>query len=364
MPTQEASSPAIRHISKATRDIIQFYIRGTVGSKIGDRLAEENENISSILTQLQQPDAQLSWGITRKNRKFSVIILVSEEGGPAHRIAKDIEQGYGGIVCSQVIGSAHGIPKGWDPQNDEFKAARPLNMGIFPGASISHHVGFPGTVGCIVRSARLGENSLGLLTASHVLSLDNIADQDDRVFVPAVQDGRGLKSEQCGTLVDYTVLPDFRSLLNGRANQFCCVDVAMVKQGDRAPFPGQTIVPNPSDINQMMPLKGVIGGEQATRYINRPVFKLGRTTGFTVGLLNVVGLQRQPIWLNEKQYHYMNILAVKARKGAPFSRAGDSGALVYTKDGWALGLVIGGTDELSFVTPLDACLETMQATLC
>ncbi len=53
--------------------------------------------------------------MTRKNRKFSVIILVSEGGGPAHRIAKDIEQGYGGVVCSQVIGSAHGIPKGWDP---------------------------------------------------------------------------------------------------------------------------------------------------------------------------------------------------------------------------------------------------------
>jgi hypothetical protein len=362
MRTPSESLPAIRHVSKATRDIIQHYVSGNVGVRIAERLVEENENVTSVLAELQKRDSQLSWGITRNDRKYSVIILLAEEGGPAHRVARDIEQGFGGIVSSQMVGTAHGIPKGWDPVS-EHKAASLLNFGIFPGASISHHVGFPGTVGCMVRSARLGENSLGLLTASHVLSLDNMADEDDRVFVPAVQDGAGLKSEQCGVLVDYTSLPEFRNLLSGRANQFCCVDVALVRQGEKRRFPERTMVPNPSDQNEMMPIRGVLGGEQAARYINKPVFKVGRTTGFSGGTLKIVGLQRQPIWLNEKPYHYTNILAVKARKGSPFSRPGDSGALVYTKDGWGIGLVIGGTDEFSFLTPLDACLATMQATL-
>jgi hypothetical protein len=208
---------------------------------------------------------------------------------------------------------------------------------------------------------------VGLLTASHVLALDNKADEDDGVFIPAIQDGGPGNRNRCGVLVDYSVLPDYRKALTGVANQFCCIDVALVKERERigpSKFAEKTMVPNPSNPEQTMPIKGVIGGEQATMYINRPVFKVGRTTGLTQGTLNIVGLQRQPIWLNNKPYHYTNILAIRARRGKPFSRPGDSGALVYTKDGWGLGLVVGGTDEFSFLTPLDACLESMRATLC
>jgi hypothetical protein len=157
MPTPNQGLPAVRHVSTATRDIIQIYLKGNAGSRIAERLAEENENFPPILAELQDPGSQISWGVTKKNGKFVVTILLAEEGGLAHKLAKDVEQAYEGVVSSQVIGSAHA----WDP-NKDFRAAAPVSEGVVcAGASISHHVGFPGTVGCIVRSGLLGENSLG-----------------------------------------------------------------------------------------------------------------------------------------------------------------------------------------------------------
>jgi hypothetical protein len=112
-----------------------------------------------------------------------------------------------------------------------------------------------------------------------------------------------------------------------------------------------------------MPIKEVIGGDKVADRLEQPVYKVGRTTGLTRGILEIVGLQRQPIRIDDQHYIYTNVLAVASYDNKPFSKAGDSGALVYTEDGCAIGLVIAGTDQVSYLSPLDACLRDIEATL-
>jgi hypothetical protein len=64
-----------------------------------------------------------------------------------------------------------------------------------------------------------------------------------------------------------------------------------------------------------------------------------------------------------KIYVYTDVIAVRRLESSPFSSPGDSGSLVYTEDGLALGLIIGATDELTYVSPMEKCLKEIEAEL-
>jgi hypothetical protein len=94
------------------------------------------------------------------------------------------------------------------------------------------------------------------------------------------------------------------------------------------------------------------------------VYKIGRSTDLTEGILDIVGLQRQVIRLPDNRlYLYTDVITVERAGRKPFSESGDSGALVYTADGYGIGFIIGGTEDMSFVSPMDVCLREIEAEL-
>jgi hypothetical protein len=353
-----AISPnADRNLARSTRDVLRAYI-GDEGDEIATGLERLNEVLPAVVAgpdqRLRAAEKQISWGITRQDGRYKVIIL--SEGNEIHRTVQSLGKTYDGVFVTRVPGRAHSF----DPAS-AIEHRRHLAMpDRAPGASIGHVSGYPGTLGCFVQTAGANGNWIGAISASHVLGRKGQSKKGDDILSPGHPDGARVRGAKIGVLEDFSLLTDFQDISD---NYLCCQDIALVKVTDMEDFPDRTMAWCPEDENKLIPIKEVIGGREVAERLGQPVYKRGRTTGLTRGILEIVGLQRQRIVIGGRDHIYTNILAVKCEDDTPFSKSGDSGALVYTEDGYPLGLVIAGTDQYSFVSPLDACLEDMKATL-
>jgi hypothetical protein len=355
-----AQTKTHEYLVSSTRDILRTYM-GDEGYEIAESLKTLNAVMPAILAG-RPADKQVSWGITRREGKFKVIILADDD---TDAMIQEIVRSYGGVFVNRLTAQVHSL----DPSLAKLSKSPSLPVRA-AGASIGHVSGYPGTLGCFVRATKKG-NWIGVISASHVLGRNNKSKTGDQILSPGHPDGPRAHSAEIGTLEDYILLPHFQSTSD---NYLCCQDIALVKIAniDRyEDIPDVTEVWSPQRPNTLMPIREVIGGQAVADRLGKWVYKVGRTTGLTRGTLDIVGLQRQRIVITdrdldekptERHYIYTNILAVRCEDG-PFSRAGDSGALVYTEDGCAIGLVIAGTEQYSFVSPLDACLQDMQATI-
>jgi hypothetical protein len=304
--------------------------------------------------QRRAAEKQISWGITRRDGCYKVLIL--SEGNEIHRAVQDLGEAYDGVFVTRVPGRAHSF----DPASARKHPAHFALPDRAPGASIAHVAGYPGTLGCFVLTAGSPGGRIGAISASHVLGRKGQSEKGDDILSPGHPDGPKIKGVKIDVLEEFSLLTDFQDESD---NYLCCQDIALVNVTDMQEFPDRTMAWCPKDEAKLIPVKGVIGGREVAERLGQPVYKRGRTTGLTRGILEIVGLQRQRIVIGGRDHIYTNILAVKCEDDTPFSKSGDSGALVYTEDGYPLGLVIAGTDQYSFVSPLDACLRDMKATL-
>lgn len=104
------------------------------------------------------------------------------------------------------------------------------------------------------------------------------------------------------------------------------------------------------------------------------VKKVGRTTGFTQGLIVAQSASPVPVSYAVNEYGvkktvwFEKVFIVVGDNGQPFSRPGDSGSLVVADDGTgnqvAVGLVFAGNDRgMSFVLPLPEVLDKLDLTI-
>lgn len=124
------------------------------------------------------------------------------------------------------------------------------------------------------------------------------------------------------------------------------------------------LVPDPKHTSRLKKISGVVRTEEVLEYSGREVYKIGRTTRFTAGTFSAIETTQVSIKLpNNRIYIYSNVYQVQSQPGKTFSKGGDSGAVVYTADFKALGLVVGGNDNYSWISPLDRCMEAMHIDL-
>jgi hypothetical protein len=358
-----------------TKEIVTHYLGGE-GARVAEALIDHGNRLPPVVLKevlgpkggyaTQSADKQMSWGITKHDGRYKVAIILEsgEQGSDALRAAELIERSYQGLIVRDVSARAH--------SSGPDRACKPLIEGLNPGGSISHRDGFPGTIGAIVRNDRGDGEWLGVLGASHVLAHHDAA-AGGFVFAPGRLDGSAMNTEICGKLERYKLI-NFYDEDTPDADYLNCVDAALV----RLPEPRRRnhSVPDRNRVRNVagsgfVDITDALGGDEVAERLGMPVYKLGRTSGFTEGTLKYIGLQRQIIKIGSKDCIYTNVLAVSAPRDQPFSRPGDSGALVYTADGFGIGLVIGGTngvdngrqDSVTFLSPLDACLLDTQVRL-
>lgn len=102
-------------------------------------------------------------------------------------------------------------------------------------------------------------------------------------------------------------------------------------------------------------------------YASLDVFKIGRTTGLTVGaierLSTYVKIRRQS---NSKQKAPMRttleMYAVRGLYGTAFNKAGDSGAWILDPEGDLVGLLWGGCEKSGqgYFTPIQLVIDDIE----
>ncbi|GIG28744.1 hypothetical protein [Cellulomonas marina] len=218
---------------------------------------------------------------------------------------------------------------------------RPLR----PGISVAHVDVSAGTLGAFVTVG----GALHVLSNYHVLAGSPAAQVGDVVVQPGPADGGTASRDRIGTLAATVPLAPGRTAL---------VDAAVALLDDP-----EAVDPT-YPVGRITTTAAVLGGEA--------VGKTGRTTAVTAGRITAIELDDVVVGYGEGlgDLAFDDQIEVESTGTGPFSRGGDSGSLVYTQGGVAVGLLFAGSESggengtgLTYVNPIDAVLSALDATL-
>jgi hypothetical protein len=229
--------------------------------------------------------------------------------------------------------------------------------------------GSAGSLGLYVQIA-LGEDreASGFLGAAHVLSNMNRAGEDRMILSPgAPPEAQRREADAYGRLHNARVLvhhtgSDPDQVVNPH-------DAAVAVLNDiGADFANR--VADPNDRRRELPVDRVLDLPELRDHSDHgEVFLSGRSTPFAAGRLIATDVREFPIRMsNGRNYVFENLCVIERAGGEPFSRGGDSGALVYALEkmshsAHAVAFVVGGNDRYTFATPAMIALEAMEARL-
>ncbi|MCB9535721.1 MAG: hypothetical protein H6704_05585 [Myxococcales bacterium] len=204
-----------------------------------------------------------------------------------------------------------------------------------------------GTLGGFVRDA---DGVVYVLSNNHVLAGENHARPGDAVRQP------------CAGLPPGTPLPRMRlarwvplhfSAVGARhPAAWNEVDAAIARVGDGVAWQAGFL-----PVRRRAPPAGV-----ARATLRDAVFKIGRTTGETTGVVEAL---TDRVYMEHENgvAWFRGLLRIRADSDR-FSDDGDSGALVLRADGVAVGLLVGGDADVSWATPIDTVLDALGVELC
>lgn len=213
---------------------------------------------------------------------------------------------------------------------------------LAPGISLSLSDGETGTLGCFVAKKSNPQIPL-LLSNSHVLAKSGLAAPRSTVVQPSREDG-GKAADMVGQLED--VIPfDFTAGFNN----LCDAATASITPGTIA--------------NAEIPLIGKpIYSEQYKVAVGTQVQKSGRTSEHTVGTVQDTHFRTYMLYPDanggySSAGYREQVLCTK------YTEKGDSGALVCTTDGKAVGLHWAGSQASSIFSPIQFVFQQLNIQL-
>lgn len=257
-----------------------------------------------------------------------------------------------------------------------------------PAKPVSRLGGPYGSLSLFVSYVAKGSDSrlVGFLSAGHVLSrLGPGADQIDVTSpVPPFVKQRKI-SHRIGHVVEAPELFHY-STADSPDRVINYVDVALSSISDRiksdieicnlVPNPGHESVDcyRPDGFSQLsanwtefdpIEMRTIFDidkiEDSRSLFLKNTVYKFGATSGLTVGKVEAISVRSYRIKMpNKKNYLFGDLMVVRSTvNGVSFSLPGDSGAIVYTQDGVAIGTIVGASSEFSLVCPLKRALESL-----
>jgi hypothetical protein len=215
---------------------------------------------------------------------------------------------------------------------------------LLPGVSIAHQDVTAGTLGAFVRD---NNGQRFLLSNNHVIANSNSAQPLDPVLQPGPWDN-GIPADRVAGLARW--IPIDKSSANHLDCAIAALDAGMTYELDG--FSGLVVAPN-YDLEE------------------QPVWKVGRTSARRRGRVSAVEVDNVVLrydGLGNIQFNGQ--VEVESVDPAPFAEPGDSGALVVTDSGHAIGLVFGGTEVggtngqgIAYANPLVDVLQALNVTL-
>ena len=319
-------------------------------SKLRDRqpLSE-----SKKFDQIERIDRRMSPGIAKRDGKYVMALLVEKAESWVIEKAKEYQNQNPQTVIVEVTGKAYSsIPIGKIKSSPQAK--------LVPGISIGHFRGSAGTLGGFVRISSKKEMWTGIIGSSHVLSMINSGQKGEDIIQPGWPDGPRVFDNRIGTLENYTYLVHYQQ----KGDALNTEDIAVIRPLAEDRLPISNLVTNPKDQKKKINLKGCLPSKELFKQLGESVYKVGRSSGFTEGILDVTNVPQYSVQLpNGRLYIFSDVAAVKNISRRPFSEPGDSGSIVYTSEGKAIGTVLGASSTHSFVVPLSTSLEAVKAEL-
>lgn len=222
---------------------------------------------------------------------------------------------------------------------------RPLR----PGISIGHVGVTAGTLGAFVTRTSPGDRNgardqqLYALSNYHVLAGSPEARPGDVVLQPGPADGGLAPGDRIGELTQ---------VVNLDAAEPAYTDAAIARL-DQVP------VDLEYPVGRVLKTARALGGET--------VGKVGRTTSVTRGRVTAIELDDVIVGYEDLgALSFDDQIEIESLDDDPFSRGGDSGALVYREDGVALGLLFAGSESgghsgkgLTYANPIDHVLDIL-----
>lgn len=209
-----------------------------------------------------------------------------------------------------------------------------------------------GTLGCLVRTP---DGYPALISNNHVIAGENEGKKrQDRILQPG-------HSEFDPTL-QIAILEDF-------------VELEPSKPG-ATPIKG-TVTYNTVDVGMAKLVRGIpySKGYLPTRAVGAPsgvapamygdeVFKVGRTTGLTYGVVTDVATVVGPVLYEPGECWFRSSIVVEGLNGTLFSDHGDSGSAVLKRStGEKIGLLYAGNGEQTYVCPIDDIMRAFSCSL-
>jgi hypothetical protein len=310
---------------------------------------------------LERPDRRFSVAKRLVNGEEALGIYLEKDEGSAYQTALALKEQEPERVSIEVVGFAQSVWPKESRANEDAVAGD-----LAPGSSVGHMHGWAGSLGAFVGFKYLKDKNTykGFTSAAHVLGINNKAEKGDPVISPGRPDGvvdidaKVGKLGRCAYLTHYSEQNDPNAVLN-------TADIAAVELDDETTCPEANLVRDPKNPKEPMPITGVLDLDGLINHLESPVYMVGRTSGFSKGVLDGTNLAAFPIKLpNNRNYFYSELSVVRPQTSKRmFSAAGDSGALVYTADGMAAGFLIAGSPKRSFFHPAYLCLQQVGAKL-
>jgi hypothetical protein len=327
--------------------------------------AQSAKHLSATQTQgLAGPnvESRLAVGYSQsKNKEYKLELRVQRRYGAAYKAAEEFKKKAGREANIEVVPSIE-IPSrtavfNVGGQKTLTLTQRPLHIGL----SIGHADDGAGTLGAFVVDS---EGNECVLSNNHVLALMGSAELDDPIFQPGRPDQRLTGKRKIGNLSNYCVITkDDRDSIDAAV---AALDEEIEHESNRIPnsFPMRG-----KKIRQVNPLRNSLD------LLNKGtvVCKIGRTTGFTTGRVAAVSVDNVTVKTSIGNVVFDNVIEINWESNQkPFSRPGDSGSVVFTKDGqWAIGLHFAGGEKMvkgkkvgvSYSCDMATVLETLDISL-
>jgi hypothetical protein len=203
----------------------------------------------------------------------------------------------------------------------------PHRRPLISGTSIAHRLVSAGTLGAFVRDST---GQFCVLSNNHVLARVNQAQIGDPILQPARRDSGDVMNDTVALLTQFVAIDTSPSAIN-------FVDAALASL-----LPLETITAG-------FPHSAVrLQGSYGEDYLPEPdqdVIKFGRTTGYTQGRIFAFEVDNQEVNLGTDmrpiRCRFDDQIQIYAQ-GPAFAQPGDSGSLIMTPDGMAVGLLFAG----------------------
>jgi hypothetical protein len=180
-----------------------------------------------------------------------------------------------------------------------------------------------------------GTKKIGFVTNNHVGANSTVNGQGAKKGDPCLQqgpyDGGNVGSETCGKL--HTVIPLYTGIKNLVDACFIEATVDIIDKVFGINYAPKTIVP------------------MEEIQLGMEVVKQGRTTGIRYGYIDMLDVE-VPVWYDNDIIDFQKQIVIKTNDNESFSEGGDSGSLILTMDGRALGLLYAGGDDDTIINPM------------